>query len=87
VLSSRRPHVTVTIDYVPGGTHDPGLDALADALVLMGGSTRLEQALQVAHDLNATLLRQQFRRDMLERQAETLRQRLGLIETELKRSA
>jgi len=87
MLSSTHPRFTVTVEYVDGPQAEPGLEAFAEALLLLGGGPQLEQALQVARDLSATLLRQQARRDTLERQAEQLRRRLGLIETQLKRSA
>jgi hypothetical protein len=87
MLSSTHPRFTVTVEYVGGPQAEPGLEAFAEALLLLGGGPQLEQALQVARDLSATLLRQQARRDTLERQAEQLRRRLGLIETQLKRSA
>jgi hypothetical protein len=79
--------ISVEIEYVVGENGAAGFDALADALLLMRAGAALQEALDVAHNLSITLLPQQARRDLLERQAETLRRQLEQLEQKLNRAA
>lgn len=79
--------IRVEIEYVAGENGAAGLDVLADALLLMLAGATLQEALNVAHNLSITLIQQQARRDLLERQADTLRRQLEQLEQKLNRAA
>jgi hypothetical protein len=72
--------INIAIDRVSGGAVDEGLDALADALLLLTADVEVDMALQVAREINASLFEKDIQRRALEAEMQRLRARLAELE-------
>ena len=80
------PRVTVRITHVSGDL-EPGLAALADALLLTTADPALDEAFRIAHNFNIVDAQIQTRRRALQQAAGTLREQLATIMAQLGEAA
>ncbi len=80
------PRVIGRIKHVPGDL-EPGLVALADALLLTTADPALDEAFRIAHNFNIVDAQIQTRRRALQQAAGTLREQLATIMAQLGEAA
>lgn len=80
------PRVTVRITHVPGDL-EPGLAALADALILTTADPTLDEAFRIAHNFTSVNAQIQTRRHALQHAVGTLREQLATIMAQLREAA